>query len=294
MELKQLRSFVAVARTLSFSRAAVELHLSQPALSAQVMALEADLGVRLLDRNRRMVRLTRAGESLLADAESLLDQAAIVKLRTARVASGEAGHLRVAFVASATPELVPSIALAFRAKYPLVTLELKNLPTVLQVQALEAHAIDVGFVRLPLTAPRLAVTRLHSEPFALVLPRGHPLAEAKRLNVGMVAGEPFVAYGRKWAPEFYQQWTGICREAGFTPQVIQETGEMDTALALVAAGMGVAVLPEGVALRHQRTLVIKTLQKANARSEIGVAAAIEGANPMVANFIALAKKLAKQ
>lgn len=293
MELKQLRSFLAVARTLSFSRAAVELHLSQPALSAQIMALEADLGVRLLERNRRMVRLTRAGESLLVDAEALLEQAAAVKLRTARVAGGEAGHLRVAFVASATPELVPAVALAFRARYPLVALELKNLPTVLQVEALEAHAIDVGFVRLPLTAPRLAVTRLHSEPFALVLSQGHPLASEKRLNVGMVAGEPFVAYGRKWAPEFYQRWTGICREAGFTPQVVQETGEMDTALALVAAGMGVAILPEGVVRRHERALLVKTLHKDKARSEIGIAAACDRINPAVDNFIALAKKLAK-
>ena len=120
-----------------------------------------------------------------------------MKLRTVRVASGQAGHLRVAFVASATPELVPSIALAFRAKYPLVTLELKNLPTVLQVEALEAHAIDVGFVRLPLTAPRLAITRLHSEPFALVLPKGHPLVREKRLNLRMLASEPFRSLRKK-------------------------------------------------------------------------------------------------
>lgn len=294
MELKQLRSFVSVAHTLSFSRAAVELHLSQPALSAQVMALEADLGVRLFERNRRTVRLTRAGESLLVDAEALLEQAASVRLRTARVASGEAGHLRVAFVASATPELVPSIALAFRARYPLVTLELKNLPTVTQVEALEAHTLDVGFVRLPLTAPRLTVTPLHSEPFALVLNRSHPLAKQKHLTVAMLAGEPFVAYGSKWAPEYYQLWTGICRDAGFTPQVVQETAEMATALALVAAGMGVAILPEGVVLSHARTLLVKTLSKEKARSEMGIAVARDRDNPMVENLIGVAKELSRR
>src|SRR5271154_1753640 len=172
MEFRQLRSFLAVARSLNFSRAARELHLSQPALSAQIKGLEEDLGTQLLERNKRTVRLTRGGESFRADAEMLLEGAEEAKRRALRFASGEAGHLRIAFVASATPELVPAIALAFRTRYPHVTLELKNLPTVLQVEALEAHPLDVGFVRPPLTAPRLSIPPLHSEPFALVISKG--------------------------------------------------------------------------------------------------------------------------
>ncbi len=125
------------------------------------MALEADLGVQLLERNRRTVRLTRAGASLLEDAEALLQQAEQARLRATRFASGDAGHLRIAFVASATEELVPAIVLAFRAKYPHVTLELKNLPTIVQMEAFAA-TLDIGFVRLPLTAPALSITPLHS------------------------------------------------------------------------------------------------------------------------------------
>jgi LysR family transcriptional regulator, benzoate and cis,cis-muconate-responsive activator of ben and cat genes len=293
VEFKQLRSFIAVARALSFSRAARELHLSQPALSAQIMALEADLGVLLLERNRRTVRLTRAGASLLADAETLIEQAEQARLRATRFASGDAGHLRIGFVASATAELVPAIVLAFREKYPHVTLELKNQPTVVQVDALAGRTLDVGFVRLPLTAPALSITPLHSEPFALVLAKSHPFAQQKRLTAAHLAQELFIAYGQRWAPEFYQAWTGICRRAGFTPVVVQETAEMDTALALVAAGMGVAILPEGVANRYRRVLRVQSLTGEKERSRIGIAVVREATNPLTENLIALAKKVMK-
>jgi len=291
VEFKQLRSFIAVAYALNFSRAARELHLSQPALSAQIKALEDELGTLLLERNRRTVRLTRAGESLLVDARVLLHNAEEARKRAQRVASGEVGHLRIGFVASAVPELVPAIALAFRTRYPQVTLELKNLPTVLQVGALEARTLDVGFVRLPLTAPGLAITPLHSEPFALAVSRAHPLARKKRLTVADLAAQPFVAYGQRWAPEFYQTWTGICRKAGFTPVIVQETAEMDTALALVAAGMGVAILPEGVANRHRRVLLIKGLIGETTRSQMGIAVARDHGDPLRENLIALAKRV---
>jgi LysR family transcriptional regulator, benzoate and cis,cis-muconate-responsive activator of ben and cat genes len=294
MEFRQLRSFIAVARALNFSRAARELHLSQPALSAQIKALEDDLGTSLLERNKRTVRLTRAGESFFGDAEMLLGEAEEAKRRAARFASGEAGHLRMAFVASATAELVPAIALAFRVKYPHVTLELKNLPTVLQVEALEAHTLDVGFVRLPLTAPRLSVTPLHSEPFVLVLSKKHKLARAKNLQLADLANEPFVTYGQRWAPEFYQSWTGICRRAGFTPVVVQETAEMDTALALVSAGMGIAIMPEGVANRRRRMLKIVPLHKESTRSELGIAVARDSTDPLRENLLALAQRIVKR
>ena len=200
----------------------------------------------------------------------------------------------MAFVASATPELVPAIALGFRERYPHVTLELKNLPTVLQVEALEAHTLDVGFVRLPLTAPKLEVTPLHSEPFVMVLSKKHRLAREKNLTVAQLANEPFVIYGQRWAPEFYQSWTGICRRAGFTPVVVQETAEMDTALALVSAGMGVGIMPEGVASRRRRVLKIKPLLRESTRSEIGIAVARDREDPLRDNLLALAKRVVKR
>jgi DNA-binding transcriptional LysR family regulator len=283
---------VKVAQLLSFSRAARQLHLSQPALSTQIKMLEADLGVRLLDRNRRTVRLTPAGQALLAGATDLLQQMADTEQRVIKIASGQAGHLRIGFVASATAEIVPGIVLAFRKKYPDVSLDLKNIPTVQQVEALRSGLLDAGFVRMPLLEDDLDVNLVHREPFAIVLPKDHPLAREKELSVRHLAHEPFVAYGRCWAPSFYESWTGICRRAGFTPSVVQETGEMETALALVAASLGVAILPQGIARRHHRIFRIKTLQQEKTSSEIGIATLREGKTPLLDHLILTARMFA--
>ena len=255
------------------------------------MALESDVGVVLLERNRRMVRLTAAGESLLTDAEQLLTQEVRAKARALSVSSGHAGHLKIAFVASAAPQLMPRIVLAFRDQYPGVSLELKNLPTALQVDALLSHSVDLGFVRLPLTAPGLSITPVHEEPFAIVISKSHRLASQRQLTVAHLAGEHFVAYGQRWAPEFYQTWTGLCRRAGFTPIVVQETAEMDTALALVAAGMGVAILPEGVANRPRGGLKVTSLRYEKLRSEIGIAVSSDRVSLLATNLIHIALRL---
>jgi DNA-binding transcriptional LysR family regulator len=292
LEIRHLKSFVKVANALSFSRAARLLHLSQPALSAQIKALETHLGSHLLERNRRTVRLTPSGQALLVDAEALLQQVADIELRVARISSGDAGHLRIGFVASATLELVPTIALAFRKRYPGVSLELKNMPTVQQVEALRVGTIDAGFVRMPFAEEGLAVDLVHREPFAIVLARSHPLAREKDLSVKHLARESFISYGRRWAPAFYDNWTGICRRAGFSPIVIQETAEMDTALALVAAGLGVAILPEGITRRHRRVFRIKVLNREKVYSEIGIATPRDRQTLLLGHLISTAKQCA--
>jgi LysR family transcriptional regulator, benzoate and cis,cis-muconate-responsive activator of ben and cat genes len=292
VEIRQLRSFVAVAHGLSFSRAALHLHISQPALSAQIKSLEADLGAKLFERNRRTVRLTPAGSALLADAESLLQRIAEIGLRVARISAGEIGHLRIGFVASATLEIVPAIALAFRRQHPGVGLELKNLSTVQQVDALRNGSLDAGFVRMPLAEKDLLVTRIHSEPFALVVAKNHPLARTKNISIADVANEPFIAYGRRWAPSFYEVWTAICHNAGFEPTVIQETGEMSTAVALVAAGLGVAIIPEGITRGYRHLVNVKILQRERIRSEIGIATLATRTTALVQHLIATAKRAA--
>ena len=291
MDIRQLRSFVAVAHALSFSRAALQLHLSQPALSTQIKGLEEHLGAKLFERNRRTVRLTPAGSALLADAEALLQQIAAVELRVARTATGDMGHLRIGFVASATLEIVPTIVLAFRKQYPEVDLELKNLPTVPQVEALRNGTLDAGFVRMPLAEKGVAVTLIHREPFALVLAKNHRLARDKRPALEELAQEPFIAYGRRWAPSFYDVWTGICRKAGFVPKVIQETAEMSTALSLVAAGLGVAILPEGITRGHRHLVSVKVLEREKTRSEIGIATLETQQSTLLQHLIATAKQV---
>ncbi len=291
MDIKQLRSFIAVANTLNFGRAARQLYLSQSALSIQIQNLETHLGVPLFERNRRSVRLTAAGEAVLADSEELLQRIADIELRAGKIGSGEVGHLRIGFVASATEPMIPAIVLAFRKLYPGVNLDLKNMPTVQQIDALKTGSIDVGFVRLPVSADGLSIESIHREPFAMVLPKTHSLASEKALTVRQLAGEPFIAYGRKWAPSFYDHWTAICRNAGFIPNVVQEVAEMETALLLVAAGLGVAILPEGIARRSLSGLKVKPLTTEKAISEIGVAVQTSRATLLLQRFIKVAKQV---
>ena len=172
MELRQLKSFVAVAERLSFIQAARHLNLSQPALSTQIQVLEASVGVQLFDRNRRSVRLTAAGEVFWRDAQNILRMSESAQASAQRVAAGEEGRLRVGFVASAALDLVPSIVLAFRKRHPHVRLELLNIRTTAQMAALEERSIDVGYLRLPASGKGLSITPIHRERLVVVLPVG--------------------------------------------------------------------------------------------------------------------------
>ncbi len=294
MEIKHVKSFLAVARTLNFSRAAEALHLSQPALSTQIKALEEYLGTDLFARNRREVSLTAAGQAFLTDAEMLIQQIANIELRIKRISAGDSGHLRIGFVASATLGLVPNMALAFKKQYPNVSFELKNMPTVQQLDGIRNGLLDAGLIRMPLEEADMSITLVHREPFAVALPKNHPLARNRELRVRDLAHQPFIAYGERWAPAFYQTWTGICRDAGFSPNIIQETGEMDTAAALVAAGLGVAILPEGITRRNRKILAVRTLLREKARSEIGIAFASKRETPLLNRLVAVAKQVGRQ
>src|ERR1700727_2382444 len=177
MELRQLRSFLSVAETLPFGRSAELVHLSQPALSLQIRALEEEVGVRLLERDRRKTTLTAAGAAFRDDATAALlriEQA----VRSARMAAdGKLGLLRIGFISTAGNEIVPDIVRGFRESNPQVEFSLRNILTVDQIQMLDTGVLDVGFLRLPIGEhSEIEVVAIHREPFVLVVPRSHGLA----------------------------------------------------------------------------------------------------------------------
>lgn len=294
MELKHLTSFVAVADRLSFVRAAGDLHLSQPALTAQIKHLEEELGVQLFIRNRRTVRLTEGGTLFLIEARATLSRAALAVERVQKAARGEIGRLTIGFVSSAALEVVPSIVIAFRKKNPGVTLDLINLRTASQVKGLLDTSIDIGFLRLPLSHEDLKITVIHRERFVAVLPRGHRLAREKRMRIAQLRDEPFVAYGRQWAPGFFDSVVQLCTREGFSPNIIQETGEMYTAIALVAAGAGIAILPKSVVLAQSAKVIMKPLPRSTGISEIAIATRAKDQSPLVRSFLVLAAEHAKK
>jgi DNA-binding transcriptional LysR family regulator len=294
MEIKHLHSFRAVAEELSFINASRKLHISQPALSAQIQVLEAELGVQLLARTRRSVRLTKPGEAFLRSAEAILQMADEAKANAQRVAAGEAGHLKIGFVASAALQIVPLIVLAFRRNHPRVTLELLNIRTTDQIAMLQQRTLDAGFLRLPSSSKNLAITPVHRERFVLVVPEGHRLAGSRPFALKDLEHESFVAYARRYAPGFYDRWVQIFTAAGFSPNVVQETGEMETMLALVAAGVGVAIAPQGLVRRQLRNVAVRQLPPRSALSEIGLAVRSNHDNPLIHKLIQISRSLGRK
>jgi DNA-binding transcriptional LysR family regulator len=248
MELRQLRYFVAVAEELHFRRAAERLHISQPPLSQQIAALEEELGVRLLERTRRRVELTAAGEAFLRDARATLAELDVAVSTARAIDAGQEGVLRVGFVGSALLSIVPATVQRFRRTRPGAEIELRERSTVEQLRAVSTGLVDVGLVRPPIEADETLHTEVvRRERTVAALPEGHPLAGLRRVPMRRLAAEPLVLFPRDQAPGFHDLLISALAGTGTAPRVIQYAPEMLTIIGLVAAGIGVSLVPESVA-----------------------------------------------
>ena len=222
VELRQLRYFVAVAEELHFRRAAVRLHISQPPLSQQIAALEHELGVRLLERTRRRVELTPAGEAFLRDARATLAELDVAVSSARAIDAGLEGVLRVGFVGSALLSIVPTTVQRFRRTRPGAEIELRERSTVEQLRAVSTGLVDVGLVRPPIEADEtMHVEVVRREHTVAALPEGHPLAELRRVPLRRLAAEPLVLFPRRQAPGYHDLLIGRLAATGVTPHVAQ-------------------------------------------------------------------------
>lgn len=269
---RQLQSFIALAEELHFGRAAKRVNLSQPALSLQVQGIEEELQVKLFARDRRKTELTQAGEVFLPEARDVLRRTEQAITTVRRAALGQVGTLRIGFISTAAAIITPKLVKQFRAKYSHVDIELRNVLTRDQVTQLQERKIDVGFLRVPLSVPADIRTRvIHREPFVLLLPADHPLAQLKDLQLADCHSVDFVMYTRKMAPGFHDVIMNILHRNGLTPHVVQEASEMYTLISLVAAGMGIAIAPASIALHLVDNVVVRQLPSGEATSEIAIA-----------------------
>jgi DNA-binding transcriptional LysR family regulator len=245
MELRHLRYFVAVAEELHFTRAAERLHMAQPPLSQQIRALEAELGVELFARTRRSVALTDAGRALLERARELLAAAQALPAELQRVARGERGLLRIGF-SSTLPltALLRDVVAAHRRAHPDVALQLREMHTALQFEALRRDELDVGLVRYNEGTPdgiRLQVLR--RDPLQLVVPTAHRFARRRSVAIAECRDEAFIGFPPSMGTGSMPVLARLCAQAGFEPRIAQEAREATTQIGLVAAGLGIAVLP---------------------------------------------------
>jgi DNA-binding transcriptional LysR family regulator len=242
-DLRRLRYFVAVAEELHFGRAARRLNVSQPPLSVQIRTLEREIGASLLVRTQRRVELTEAGRVLLEDARRLLSQAEAAVVHSRRAAEGAVGRLTLGFVSTVDYSILPPLVRRFRQKHPGIALKLLELTGDRQQALLQAGELDLGLSILPSPAAGLTMRPVFREPLIAAVPAIHPLAGRRRITLRALAREPFIQFPRELAPGLYDLAIAACQKADFTPHLAQEAIQMQTILGLVAAGLGVALVP---------------------------------------------------
>ena len=289
MELRHLRYFVAVAEELHFHRAAERLHISQPPLSQQIRALERELDVLLLDRNRRSVSLTPAGSVFLNEARAILDAVEAATEAARSVARGEAGRLAIGFVGSAMHGALPDVLREYRRTHPAVALALTELPTAAQLEALAAGRIDVGVLRPPVREPGLALATIQTEPFVVALPEDHPLAAEQEVPLAALLDEPFVLLSRREAPGLHLSLAEAMSAAGGVPRVVQEAREMQTVVGLVAAGLGVSLVPASVGADAHHGVAYRPVAGTAPVVELALAWRPDALSPTVESFLATAQ-----
>lgn len=284
MDLKQLRYFDAVAETCHFGQAAERLHLAQPALSQAVRRLEAELGVLLLARTTRQVSLTPAGEFFHHETRRILGDldASVAGVRS--IAEGRRGLLRVGFTGTSAFTQLARLSRLVKAELPGVVLEVQaDLLTPGQVERLLDGRLDLGVLRGPVAEPGVRTRTLDREPLVLALPADHRLVPEPALEAADVSGDDFVAYAdRRSAVNEAVQST--CRRAGFSPIVAHRAPGTAALLALVAAGLGVAMVPRSVRSMQLAGVVFRDLADA-ATIDLSLAWRADDGSPIVANAL---------
>ncbi|MGW3360004.1 LysR substrate-binding domain-containing protein [Streptomyces bungoensis] len=244
--LAQLTSFVAVAEELHFTRAAERLNMTQPPLSRQIQLLENDLGVQLLDRTNRTVKLTPAGRTFLTEARRILNQSEHATLAVHRVSTGETGAIAVGFTAASAYSALGSLLETAQAALPGVEILLQELVTRDQLEALGEGSLDLGLARPSATGPDLVSRPAVREGLVAALPAGHRLAAGTGpMHVEDLTGEDFLMYSPIEARYFHELLVNVLRTAGAQPVFTQYLTQVHSMLALVNGGWGIALVPEG-------------------------------------------------
>jgi DNA-binding transcriptional LysR family regulator len=246
MELRHLRYFIAVAETGSLSRAAEKLFIAQPPLSVQIRQLEDAMGTPLFVRHPKGVRLTAAGEALVPEARALLDRAGHLKERLQ--GDGASGVLALGYVPSASSTVLPALVRQLRAAHPGLRIELREMISSAQTEALVAGHLDAGIARSPARHPRVVAPAQMDDPFCLASPAAEPPAPRGAIDLRGLAEQDFIAFTRHRGPAYFDQSIHLCARAGFSPRIRYEASTVHGVLDLVAAGLGHALVPQSAVL----------------------------------------------
>jgi DNA-binding transcriptional LysR family regulator len=292
MELRHLRYFRAVAEELHFGRAAERLHIAQPPLSQQIRQLERELEVSLLTRSTRRVELTAAGEAYLKRAVAVLDAVDDAGQQARRIALGVEGQLTIGCVGSATYSVLPRLVRALRDELPHVEISIRGeMLAPAQLDALRAGDIDIALLRPPVDDAVIRVEVLRRDRLIAALPAEHPLAQRDLLRVGDLRGEDFIAHAGQGRSVMGGLLAAICADAGFAPRVRHEVSETSTLVTLVAAGLGVAVVPAPTADLDIAGVTYRRLEPASLGVDLVAAHLVDAPSPAIERALGVLRRI---
>ncbi len=295
MELRHLRYFSAVAEELSFSKAARRLGIEQPPLSKQIRQLENEVGTPLFHRLPRGAALTDAGRAYLVDVREILGHVQLATQHAQRVARGALGRIRVGMINSAPfHPFVPRVIRQFIQRYPKVVLSLEEASTPALALALVDGSIDVAFVR-PLLGeePKLVLEPLFEEEMVIALPEGHTLARTRTLKLEQLANEDFVLFSRTIGSGLYDEIISACQRAKFSPRISHEVLHVTSIANLVAASLGVSVVPASMQQVHAAGVVYRPIKGDAPKAIMSLAYRKDDPSMSVQNMLRLARRLKK-
>ncbi|HEX3354440.1 MAG: LysR family transcriptional regulator [Terriglobales bacterium] len=267
LETRDLASFAVLAELLHFGRAAARLHVSQPALSKRIKSLEEKIGGPLLLRNRRGVSLTAAGATFYKDARRILRDIDTAFEAAQGASSGELGKLRLGVGMSTVHSLVPRALLKFREARPGVEIEVADMATIRQIEALISGRLDVGFVRLPVKHPQLAIRKVLTERLTIATSAKF----AGPVTMKGIQEQAFILIDRGVSAAYHDHCISLCDRSGFAPRIVYEANDMFTILNLVSAGIGVSLVPTAARAMHVTGVKFATLRSKEAEWDIGMA-----------------------
>lgn len=285
MDIRSLECAIAVADELHFRRAAERVHLTQPALSQRIRTLEAELGFALFGRDRHSVSLTVAGAAFIEPARRAVREASLAKTLALRAMRGDVGKLTIGFTVIAFYGRLPSAVQAFRHAYPDVAVQLIEMNSPDLEDALAQGRIDVGVLHPPLTTPGLTVHELPAERLVLALPASHRLARQSKIRLAELDGEPFLSAPRSIGPTFYDRSAALFQQEGASPNIVQEVTPMTTLTGLVAAGVGMGLVTEGIAQLSRPGVAFRPLEPAPPALPLAIAWLNAEPTPTARKFI---------
>ncbi len=243
MELRHLLYFKTVAEELHFRNAASKLFISQPPLSRQIKELEEELGVLLFTRKNKRVNLTDAGKYFKAEVDAIFARLEESKSIVQQIHKSESGELKIGYISSVYQSHLADVLIAMRDVFPYIKTNLFEIPTMMQIKALEQGSLDVGILRAPVYSNQLKVQTLFFDPFMVVIPLTKTEFKHQEELADYLKNSPFIFFNKDFAPHYNDKLIEICGRMGFTPEIVHEANNVNSILQLIEAGLGVSILP---------------------------------------------------